>query len=49
MFAISEEEFFMIATVALIVIIPLGVRVYRYFETKRVKKRLKDDLSKSRS
>ena len=42
-FGISEEEFFMIATVVLIIAIPLGVRVYRYFDTKRIKKNFKND------
>ena len=43
MYGISEEEFFMIATVVLIVAIPLAVRVYRYFDIKRVKKHFKND------
>ncbi len=44
MYGISEEEFFMGATVALIIAIPLAVRVYRYFDTKRVKKNFKKNL-----
>ncbi len=44
MYAISEEEFFMTATIVLIFAIPIAVRVYRYFETKRVKKNFKKTL-----
>ena len=44
MYGITEEEFFMVATMVLIVAIPLAVRVYRYFDTKRVKRNFKNDL-----
>tara|TARA_B100000315_G_scaffold260816_1_gene325760 strand:+ start:7256 stop:7390 length:135 start_codon:yes stop_codon:yes gene_type:complete len=44
MYAISEEEFFMGATIVLIIAIPLVVRIYRYFNTKRVKKNFKNNL-----
>ena len=44
MYGITEEEFFMGATIVLIFAIPIAVRVYRYFDTKRVKRNFKNDL-----
>jgi len=44
MYEISEEEFFMVATIVLIFAIPIAVRIYRHFENKRVKKNFKDTL-----
>ncbi len=44
MYAISEEEFFMVATIVLIFAIPIAVRIYRYFEHKRMKKNFKNML-----
>ena len=44
MYGISEEEFFMVATIVLIFAIPITVRIYRHFEHKRMKKNFKNSL-----
>ena len=38
----SPEEFFMYLTIALIVVIPISVRVYRYMTAKQAKKLIRD-------
>lgn len=38
----SPEEFFMYLTIALIVIVPVSARIYRYVTAARVKRMLRD-------
>lgn len=40
----SPEEFFMTLTIALIVLIPGGVRVYRYFTAKQAQRMLAEQF-----
>jgi hypothetical protein len=41
---VSTEEFFMYLTIALIVVIPVSVRVYRYLTRERTAKMLREQL-----
>jgi hypothetical protein len=41
MYGISPEEFFMYLTIALIVIIPISVRIYRMISVARLKAQLR--------
>ncbi|MFQ5930908.1 MAG: hypothetical protein ACE5MM_00725 [Nitrospiraceae bacterium] len=41
---LSPEDFFLYLTVALIVLIPLVVRVYRYVNARQVKRMLRDQF-----
>jgi hypothetical protein len=40
----SPEEFFMYLTIALIVLIPISARVYRYFTVRRVKRMVREQF-----
>jgi uncharacterized protein involved in outer membrane biogenesis len=42
---VSPEEFFMYLTIALIVLVPVSARLYRYFTVRRVKEMLHKQLS----
>jgi hypothetical protein len=42
MMRVSPEEFFMYLTIALIVLVPISARIYRYFTLKRVKDMLRE-------
>jgi hypothetical protein len=41
---VSPEEFFMYLTIALIVIVPISVRLYRYLNAKQIKRMLQEEL-----
>ncbi|MEC4667917.1 MAG: hypothetical protein VST65_00120 [Nitrospirota bacterium] len=41
---LSTEDFFLYLTVALIILIPLVVRVYRYVNARQVKRMLRDQF-----
>lgn len=41
---ISPEEFFMYLTIALIVLIPISARVYRYLTARQVKRILREQF-----
>ncbi|MBI4400612.1 MAG: hypothetical protein HY581_03135 [Nitrospirae bacterium] len=41
---ISPEEFFMYLTIALIVLIPLSARLYRYLTMKQVKRMVREQF-----
>lgn len=41
MYGISPEEFFMYLTIALVIIIPIGVRLYRKLTLWRLKAQLR--------
>lgn len=49
---VSPEEFFMYLTIGLIVLVPIGARIYRYVTMRRVKQtlheqfRLQDEVDK---
>ena len=43
----STEEFFMYLTIALIVLIPITVRLYRYVNARHVKQMLREQLRSS--
>lgn len=43
----SPEEFFMYLTIALIVLIPISVRLYRYLNAKQVKRMLREQFGSS--
>lgn len=45
---VSPEEFFMYLTIALIVLIPLSVRVYRYVTMKQVQRMLREQFGAQR-
>lgn len=47
--AISPEEFFMYLTIALIVLVPVSARLYRYFTARQVARMLQDEFAKPRS
>lgn len=40
----SPEEFFMYLTIALIVIVPISARIYRYVTARRVKRMLRGEF-----
>jgi len=40
----SSEEFFMYLTIALIVVVPVSVRVYRYFTAKQLQRVLREEF-----
>jgi uncharacterized membrane protein len=42
MYGITTEEFFMYLTIALVILIPITVRIYRVFGLYRLKARLKE-------
>jgi len=42
LYSISPEEFFMYLTIALIVVIPVSVRIYRWLMIGRVKAQFHD-------
>ena len=42
--AVSPEEFFMYLTIALIVLIPIAARVYRYITARQVKRMLREQF-----
>jgi hypothetical protein len=44
---VSPEEFFMYLTIALIILVPISVRVYRYLNAKHVKRMLQEQLGGS--
>lgn len=46
---LSPEDFFMYLTVALIIIIPVSVRVYRYLTRNRAAKLLREQFGQSAS
>lgn len=43
----SPEDFFMYLTIALIVLIPAGARLYRYFTAKRVHRMLDEQFGRT--
>jgi hypothetical protein len=43
----SPEEFFMSLTIALIVLVPVTVRVYRYMTAKQVQRMLRQEFGKT--
>lgn len=42
----SAEEFFMILTIALIVLLPVSVRVYRYVTARQMQRRFEQSFQK---
>ncbi|MBI5410859.1 MAG: hypothetical protein HZA21_02595 [Nitrospirae bacterium] len=42
----SSEEFFMYLTIALIVMVPVSARLYRYFTAGRVKRMLHEEFAR---
>ena len=42
----SPEEFFMYLTIALIVLVPVTVRVYRYLTARQVQQMLRQEFGK---
>jgi hypothetical protein len=44
-YEMTAEEFFMYLIIALVFIIPISVRIYRWFGMLRLKAQLKKDLS----
>ena len=44
----SPEEFFMYLTIALIVLIPISARLYRYFTMRQVTRMLRQEFDKTR-
>jgi hypothetical protein len=45
----SPEEFFMYLTIALIVIVPVGVRIYRRLTLQRTERMLREQFGQSAS
>jgi uncharacterized protein involved in outer membrane biogenesis len=45
--AVSPEEFFMYLTIALIVLIPIAARVYRYVTARQVKRMLREQFGRN--
>jgi len=45
----SPEEFFMYLTIALIVLVPISARLYRYFTAGRVKRMLREEFAQPKS
>jgi hypothetical protein len=43
---VSPEEFFMYLTIALIVLVPISARVYRYLTMRQVKQMLHEQLTR---
>ena len=43
---VSTEEFFMYLTIALIVLVPITARVYRYLTVKQMKRTLHEQFGK---
>ena len=43
---VSTEEFFMYLTIALIVLVPIAARVYRYVTMKQMKRTLHEQFGK---
>jgi len=43
---VSTEEFFMYLTIALIVLVPIAARVYRYLTMKQMKRTLHEQFGK---
>lgn len=44
---VSTEEFFMYLTIALIVLVPIVARLYRYMTAKQMKRTLHEQFDKS--
>ena len=42
--ALSPEEFFMYLTIALIVLVPVSVRVYRYVTARQMRRMLREQF-----
>jgi hypothetical protein len=45
----SPEEFFMYLTIALIVLVPISARLYRYFTAGQVKRMLHEEFAQPKS
>lgn len=45
----SPEEFFMYLTIALIILVPVSARVYRYFTAGQVKRMLQEEFPETKS
>jgi hypothetical protein len=43
---VSTEEFFMYLTIALIVVVPMAARLYRYLTVKQMKRTLHEQFGK---
>jgi hypothetical protein len=43
----SPEEFFMYLTIALIVLVPVSARLYRYMAARRVKRMLREEFQEA--
>lgn len=43
---VSTEEFFMYLTIALIILVPITARLYRYFTVKQMKRTLHEQFGK---
>ena len=43
---VSTEEFFMYLTIALIILVPITARVYRYLTVKQMKRTLHEQFGK---
>lgn len=43
---VSTEEFFMYLTIALIILVPITARLYRYFTVKQMKRALHEQFGK---
>lgn len=43
---VSTEEFFMYLTIALIILVPITARLYRYFTMKQMKRALHEQFGK---
>lgn len=44
---VSTEEFFMYLTIALIVLVPISARLYRYMTAKQMKRTLQEQFGRS--
>ncbi|MEW6542133.1 MAG: hypothetical protein AB1411_00820 [Nitrospirota bacterium] len=42
--SVSPEEFFMYLTIALIALVPISARLYRYFTAGRTKRMLREEF-----
>jgi hypothetical protein len=45
----SPEEFFMYLTIALIVLVPISARLYRYFTAGQVRRMLHEEFAQPKS
>lgn len=43
----SSEEFFMYLTIGLIIVVPVGIRIYRYVTIAQMKRTLQQEFGKS--